>query len=77
MAHLVIQRMGKKQSMRRSAGGLTSCCRFAALSSTVNWQLSVVSGFLDFTRIRVRSSVLCEGRPQVCSGSSAISWRIE
>jgi hypothetical protein len=34
-----------------------------------DWQISFVSGFLDFARIRVRSSVLCERRPQACSGS--------
>jgi hypothetical protein len=49
--------------------GLTSCFRSAALSSTVNRQIAFESGFPDFAKIRVRSSVLCDWRPQVCSGS--------
>jgi hypothetical protein len=69
MAHLVIQRMERSNPCAGPRRGLTSCFRSGALSSTVNWQISFVSGFLDFAKIRVRSSVLCDRCPQVCSGS--------
>jgi hypothetical protein len=66
----------KRNAVRIDPWGLTSCFRFAALSSTANWQISFVSGFLDFARTRVRSSVLCERRPRVCSGSAGAPVRI-
>jgi hypothetical protein len=78
LAHLLAE-WGSKLPYRRAAEflnemrsnpcagprrGLTGCFRSAAPSSTVNWPISFVSGFLDFAKIRVRSSVPCDRRPQ-------------
>jgi hypothetical protein len=72
MTHLVNQRMGKKQSMRRSAEGLTSCFRFVALSSTVNWRISLVCCSPGYETSVPSTNCRAHGRLLRCRG-----WRHE
>ncbi len=65
MAHLVNRRMGEKQSMRWLAHGPYHLLQVGCAVLNGELEKFFANGSLDFARIRVRSSVLYDSRPQV------------